>query len=215
VALHHYHSCCFLIFCYCAGDFFIVSLDFCSNDFLGAKIMKKVKVISAQLQSLLSEFEVWRSNRVGNEAIPQLLWDKAISLVQSHSLLEVSHHLRINYNQLKDKYMACLPKDPSSTAFSSTQTEFLEINPQSFTPLLSHTSPLSQGSFSLHNHNHNQNQNQNQNQSQNQNQNQNQDKNKDLNCQIVFERCDGSKLSVSLPVDSTVISNLCTSLLRA
>ena len=34
-------------------------------------------------------------------------------------------------------------------------------------------------------------------------------------CQIVFERSDGTRLSLNLPADWTNLSNLCTTLLRA
>ena len=175
--------------------------------------MKKLRPITTKLKELAEEFEKWRAKRVGAEPIPQELWEKAVEQVPSHTLQEVAHHLRINYMQLKGKYEASLAKATTSESSSLSRTGFLELNSLSFSALAANQPTLPQ----INNQNQNQNQTQNQNQSQSQSQSQSQhtDKNKEKSCQIVYEKKDGSKLSISMQVDVEIICQLSTTLLRA
>lgn len=165
--------------------------------------MKKLRPITTKLKELAEEFEKWRAKRVGAEPIPQELWEKAVEQVPSHTLQEVAHHLRINYMQLKGKYEASLAKATTSESSSLSRTGFLELNSLSFSALAANQPTLPQINI------------QNQNQNQNQSQSQNTDKNKERSCQIVYEKKDGSKLSISMQVDVEIICQLSTTLLRA
>ncbi|MCP3924171.1 MAG: hypothetical protein GY714_16450 [Desulfobacterales bacterium] len=76
-------------------------------------------VISADLEAVRYQFEIWRANKKSRrEAIPEELWEAAKELANKYSINEVSKCLRLNYTDLKkrmlgDDYQTVSKKPPS------------------------------------------------------------------------------------------------------
>jgi hypothetical protein len=54
-----------------------------------------------KLQALKTELDAWRTQQAGRKQIPQQLWDKAIELLNSHSVGTLSRVLRLDYKRLR------------------------------------------------------------------------------------------------------------------
>ena len=69
--------------------------------------MKKENTQDTALRPTLEEvrgrFETWRSRKKPGSPIPKALWEAAVSQCRTHSILEVSRSLRLNYNDLKSR----------------------------------------------------------------------------------------------------------------
>jgi len=53
------------------------------------------------LKEVQEQFETWRKTREKRTAIPDILWEAAVSLTPRYSLYQISKALRLNYNDLK------------------------------------------------------------------------------------------------------------------
>lgn len=195
-----------------------------------------MKEESQELRQVKAEFQEWRTTRIRRQAIPKHLWEKAVSLLDKHSLAFISKYLGIDYNHLKRLYFqpqlqeqpyassssanisSCLSNLPSAVALVETSNvvctptnsndpiTFLEVSPQELS--FSHSNvklnnncsqPLDNKPF------HSQS-----------------DEISDPKvkatieptCQLVFERKDGVKLLMSLPLDWTNLSLFCSNLLK-
>ena len=60
-------------------------------------------VLSPALEEVRRRFEAWRSRKKTCSRIPNGLWQAAVEQCQTHSILEVSRALRLNYTDLKDR----------------------------------------------------------------------------------------------------------------
>ena len=139
-----------------------------------------------ELDQVRVEFEAWRTTRTGKGRIPELLWTKALSLLDSYPISVVSRELRLDYQQLRQRHRSAGLKEQQyknrSEAFLSVSgSELREMNllhKRSPSPTLAH---LTQA---------------------------------EAECRIVLERADGSRLSLSFPLDWSRIESLCWGLLR-
>jgi len=53
------------------------------------------------LEQVRAQFEQWRRNRGKRRAIPESLWEAAVSLYPAHSLNRISRTLGLDYTKLK------------------------------------------------------------------------------------------------------------------
>ena len=60
-------------------------------------------LLSPALEEVRCRFEAWRSRKRIGSRIPNALWKAAVEQCHSHSILEVSRALRLNYNDLKER----------------------------------------------------------------------------------------------------------------
>jgi len=90
--------------------------------------------VSATLESVIKEFDLWRSTRQHKERIPERLWDAAISLVKSYPSSRVAQKLRLNYSDFKHRINE--QKSPMQT---SPELSFVEVSlpkkPQGILPV--------------------------------------------------------------------------------
>ncbi len=77
-------------------------------------------VISADLEAVRCQFEIWRSNKKSRrEAIPEQLWKSAKKLTKNHTINEISKCLKLNFSDLKkriigENYQSVSGKKPPS-----------------------------------------------------------------------------------------------------
>jgi hypothetical protein len=69
----------------------------------------------AQLAELIAHFDHWRQSRTTRgEAIPEPLWEQAVSLTRVLSLSRVAKRLRLNRQELKKRCGQSRPPEPTS-----------------------------------------------------------------------------------------------------
>lgn len=61
-----------------------------------------ISLHTQSLDTVKENFEAWRKTREKRSAIPQPLWDEAISLVSHYSINKIARTLRLNYATLKE-----------------------------------------------------------------------------------------------------------------
>lgn len=69
------------------------------------------------IQEVQRRFEAWRSRPHKARRIPDELWDAAAQLCLEHSVYSVSRALRLNYNDLKERFRHLDPA-PVPAAFA-------------------------------------------------------------------------------------------------
>ncbi|MBC8457736.1 MAG: hypothetical protein H8D67_07065 [Deltaproteobacteria bacterium] len=67
------------------------------------------------LKEVQEQFETWRKTREKRTAIPDTLWEAAVSLSPRYSLYQISKALRLNYNDLKCRLETSQPILPLSS----------------------------------------------------------------------------------------------------
>ena len=76
---------------------------------------------TSPLKRVQEQFEHWRRTRAKRRAIPNALWEAAISLFPNYSLYRISTALRLNYTDLKHRVnvhrSACEQSDVSTAGF--------------------------------------------------------------------------------------------------
>lgn len=60
----------------------------------------------SSLEEIRDQFETWRKTRGKRTAIPDVLWEAAVSLCPRYSLCQISKALRLNYSDLKHRVQA-------------------------------------------------------------------------------------------------------------
>jgi len=66
--------------------------------------MNNRDIFSEELRQVHGRFEQWRQqNGQRRIKIPELLWEAAANLVQTHGVNRVAKTLRLDYNQLKER----------------------------------------------------------------------------------------------------------------
>ncbi|RLB79903.1 MAG: hypothetical protein DRH24_11685 [Deltaproteobacteria bacterium] len=60
----------------------------------------------SNLEEIREQFETWRKTREKRAAIPDVLWEAAVSLCPRYSLCQISKALRLNYSDLKHRVQA-------------------------------------------------------------------------------------------------------------
>jgi hypothetical protein len=139
---------------------------------------------SHDLPFVRGEFEAWRARRNGRGRIPETLWAAAIKLLDRYPLNLVSRELRLSPTQLRQRRAATSPKPQPRR---NSQQTFLELTPHALTPTKVSAHSVASDSAHLLT---------------------------EGACRIVLERGDGSRLSLTLPVDWLRIEALCASFLR-
>lgn len=69
------------------------------------------------LKSLGAELESWRKTRVKMGPLPSNIWDKALKLLDNHSMTELSRELRISHEQIRNKLNQQNKVDVDTNAF--------------------------------------------------------------------------------------------------
>ena len=76
---------------------------------------------TSPLKQVQEQFEHWRRTRRKRSAIPDTLWEAAVSLFPNYSLYRISKVLRLNYTDLKHRVnvyrSACEQSDVSTAGF--------------------------------------------------------------------------------------------------
>ena len=140
---------------------------------------------SSDLHFVRNQFEAWRTGRIKRQRIPETLWAAAVSLLDRYPFGLVCRELHLSPMQLRKCHLVYGQKPPRRKR--SRQT-FLELSQHALsTPQLSAHS-LASGSAHLPS---------------------------DGACRVVLERANGSRLSLTLPVDWLRIEALCAGFLRA
>lgn len=67
------------------------------------------------LKEVQEQFETWRKTREKRTAIPDTLWEAAVSLTPRYSLYQISKALRLNSNDLKCRLETSQPILPLSS----------------------------------------------------------------------------------------------------
>ena len=81
-------------------------------------------VLIPTLEEVRCRFETRRSRKKGGSPIPNALWQAALEQCRTHSILEVSRALRLNYNDLKNRFQGHKKMSLSS---NSGCVEFVEL----------------------------------------------------------------------------------------
>lgn len=87
-------------------------------------MMKQINTVTsevASLESVVRQFEHWRSTRKKRERIPETLWKLVAPLMNQYGHNEIAIALRVNHDQLK-KY--ALPRLPHKQQESTTFVEY-------------------------------------------------------------------------------------------
>lgn len=160
--------------------------------------MEKLSVISSQtvispdLEQLKAEFQAWRSQQTGRKIIPQYLWDKAFALLKTYSLNVVRRELGLNRERLLAYLKSSQSPQPNSNLHSNVncQPTFLQISPSELNISQNHaqkskSSPEAKILPQM-----------------------------EETCRIVFEKSDGSRLSLQLSTNFSTIEALCNSFLK-
>src|SRR5436305_607252 len=138
--------------------------------------------LSRDLNSIRAEFENWRAQRKGRERLPEKLWKSAISMLDYYPFHKVRKELNLNTKQLKKRAEA----SGKSTQRQTNAHKAVQQNRRSKQTFLKvsagdliNTLPFSK--------------------------NAQQPNSSEQTCRIVFEWADGSRLSLSLPVEWNLI----------
>ena len=65
-----------------------------------------IPILKPTLEEVRDEFENWRKSRRKRTAIPEALWQAAVSLSGDYPTLKISKALRLNYTVLKNRVQA-------------------------------------------------------------------------------------------------------------
>jgi hypothetical protein len=136
-------------------------------------------------------FEEWRAERKGRERIPEKLWEVAIELLDYYPFHKVRHELKLNTKQLQEraevsgKPLKQLRYSKAAEYQSTPKPAFVELSASALTK----TELLSN--------------------------NGEMPKDKNSSCRIVMQRVDGSRLTMSLPVELNLIQSICQGFIKA
>jgi len=152
--------------------------------------MKETKPLD--LATVDVELQAWRAQRKGKERIPEKIWDAAIALLDFYPFQEVSKELHLNTRQFKKRIEESRgTKQRRPSVRKTTQQNrkpkqaFLKVSAGD----LINSLPIS-NTAQLPN-------------------------SREQTCRIVFERVDGSRLSLSLPVELNLIQSICNGFIKA
>ena len=153
--------------------------------------MENLSVKSPDLQEVKAEFQAWRSQTTGRKIIPQYLWDKAFGLLKTYPLTVVRRELGLNRQRLLTHLQSTQP-NLNLQSSANCQPTFLQINPSELN-IAASTNPNPNPNPTL--------------------------EAKILpqceqTCRIVFERSDGSRLSLQLSTNFSTIEAICHTFLK-
>ena len=145
-----------------------------------------VEKLFLELNQVRSEFQAWRAAKTGRERIPENLWSAAITLLNFYPIKIVCKELRLNAKQLRKRREGI--NQPPTQPKRRGKGQFLELTGRS----LINTNSLANNTQELLSPQLNQ-----------------------SICQLLLEKKDGSRLTISLPMDWTRMEALCANLLKA
>ena len=148
-------------------------------------------LLSRNLDSVKEEFDQWRSHRKKRERIPEKLWNSAISMLEYYPFHKIRNELDLNTRQFQNraKVIGKLSKKRSNGKIAKrnhrSKKAFLEVSAANLTKAI----PLSKSNDTS--------------------------ANLQSTCRLVFERNDGSRFSINLPVEWNQIQSICNNFLRS
>ena len=151
-----------------------------------------MKRIPVDLATARAELKVWRANRKGKERIPEKYWEAAVALLEHYPFHKVRKELNLNTTQLKKRVEA------KGITTTQRQTQKHNAAPHSRS---SNQAFLKVSACDLINSLPSANTDQ-------------LPKAIEQTCRIVFERADGSRLSLSLPVELNLIQSICDGFIK-
>jgi len=84
-------------------------------------IQDPTPTLKPSLEEVRDQFKSWRKSRERRTAIPETLWEAAVSLSEDYPTLQISKSLRLNYTALKNRVQAShsgsSPRTGSGPAF--------------------------------------------------------------------------------------------------
>lgn len=149
------------------------------------------KFSPGDLEGVKASFDAWRKNRKGRTRIPEQLLDAAIALLDYYPFHKIRKELNLNTKQLQKvvaaaKYEATPSEKLAENTIPTSKSIILETTEDQ---ILTHNLTLStQQEFVAHT---------------------------PQICQITLERRDGTRLSLSLPLDWRYLPTLCQRLWKA
>lgn len=163
-------------------------------------IISSQSVISSDLEQLKAEFQAWRSQQTGRKIIPQYLWDKAFALLKTYPLNVVRRELNLNRERLLAYVKSTQPTQCPSNSQSNPnlQPTFLHLTPAELKSAASHNQNRNSGSMPSPKPTP---------------EAQILPQSKET-CRIVFEKSDGSRLSLQLSTNLSTIEAVCNSFLK-
>ncbi|MBW1767331.1 MAG: hypothetical protein JRJ65_09810 [Deltaproteobacteria bacterium] len=69
-------------------------------------IQEPIQPLTPNLAQVRDQFENWRKTRQKRTAIPDALWEAAVSLSKDYPTLQISKALRLHYTTLKNRIQA-------------------------------------------------------------------------------------------------------------
>jgi len=69
-------------------------------------IQEPIPPLKPSVAQVRDQFENWRKTRQKRTAIPEALWEAAVSLSRDYPILQISKALRLNYTTLKNRVQA-------------------------------------------------------------------------------------------------------------
>jgi hypothetical protein len=94
--------------------------------------MASVPKVPPGVRAVRDRFEAWRRAKSGREKIPDRLWSQAAALAARHGVNLVSHWLRLNHSDLRDRIGAC--KRPKRRKAGPAFVQWRPAAPGSFPP---------------------------------------------------------------------------------
>jgi len=82
---------------------------------------------SVELRDVLQMFESWRHSRLHREAIPDELWEAALSLIPSYPATKVAQILHLNYAKLKERLPGASASGRSASRGERSPWPFVEV----------------------------------------------------------------------------------------
>lgn len=78
--------------------------------------LAKQSTIPAEVAAVRDRVARWRGSRVKRSAMPEELWEAAVSLVPDHGLYRVARVVRVDYGALKDRCSRASSGEPGAIA---------------------------------------------------------------------------------------------------
>lgn len=138
-----------------------------------------------KLQQLKEELKTWRSQKTGHKRIPQYLWDKAFELLNIYPVGLLSRELRLDHNKLRKHLLSSNNKAAHKS--SGPKEAFIELSASDLANSASQAEQLSDSLILSR---------------------------VTQSCRIIFERADGSRLTLNLATDWPKIEAICNRFLR-
>ena len=88
---------------------------------------KKTAPIPQDIKLVLQQFKRWRETKPSSRAIPEQLWQSAVSLAQKYSVSKIHSLLHLDYTKLKR--LVSQAQSQAQDVIVHTQAQFVSIPP--------------------------------------------------------------------------------------